>query len=506
MKFKIVLGWALLLTVSVNAQNPDAKKYGSQITAAELKEYLTIIASDALEGRETGTRGQKMAAAFIAAHFQELGFKAPVNGSYYQPVELYSSVTGEAYLKVGQTKLDNFAGIIYSGTGDSGGEISLPVVFAGYGTEAEFNQVDVKDKAVVILAKEMRMRGGNPGVKMAQDKGAKLIIINATETLAEFDNMAGQFKNFMSGSRLSLKKPQVSNQLITMMVSPVTVEKIFNSTLDKLKKATAEDPKKNALKKFKGANIQYKVTSEVKITYSDNVLGYLEGTDKKDELVVITAHYDHVGILKTGTGDRINNGADDDGSGTVSVLSIAKAFAQAKKEGKGPRRSILFMTVTGEEKGLLGSEYYSDHPVYPLASTVVDLNIDMVGRRDPQHKDSAPYVYVIGSDKLSADLHELSERVNKENLNIGFDYTYNDQNHPDRLYYRSDHWNFAKKNIPIIFYFDGIHEDYHKPSDEVEKIEFDLMEKRAQTVFFTAWEIANREAKPKVDEEKKIKE
>lgn len=505
MKFKIVLGWALLLTLTVTAQNPDAKKYSSLINATGLREDLSIIASDALEGRETGTRGQKMAAAFIAAHFSDLGLKAPVNGSYYQPVELYSSMVGEAYLKVGQTRLDNFSGIIYTGAGDSGGEVSLPVVFVGYGTEAEFNQVDVKDKAIVLLSKEMRTRG-NPAFKLAQDKGAKMIIICANETLAEFDNWAGQFKNFMSGSRLSLKKPQAGNQMVTMLVSPVTVEKIFNSTMEKLKKATAEDPKKNALKKIKGGNVQYKITSEIKTTYSDNVLGYMEGTDKKDELVVITAHYDHVGKLKSGTGDLINNGADDDGSGTVSVLAIAKAFAQAKKEGKGPRRSILFMTVTGEEKGLLGSEYYSEHPIFPLENTVVDLNIDMVGRRDPQHKDSEPYVYIIGSDKLSDDLHALSERVNKENLNLTFDYTYNDRNHPDQLYYRSDHWNFAKKNIPIIFYFDGIHEDYHKPSDEVDKIEFDLLEKRAQTVFFTAWEIANRDTKPKVDEEKRIKE
>lgn len=503
MKFKIVLGWALLLTLTVNAQNPDAKKYGSVITAAGLKEDLSIIASDALEGRETGTRGQKMAAAYIAAHFQELGFSGPVNGSYYQPVELFSAINKEAYLKIGQSKLDNFSGIIYSGTGDSGGEVSLPVVFAGYGTEAEFNQIDVKDKAVVLLAKESNSRR-NPAVKLAQDKGAKLIIINANETLAEFDNWASQFKNYMSGGRLGLTKPQAGGTVM-MLVSPVTVEKIFNAKIDKLKKATTEDPKKNALKKIKGANVQYKVLSEIKTVYSDNVLGYLEGTDRKDELVVITAHYDHVGKFKSGTGDLINNGADDDGSGTVSVLSIAKAFAQAKKEGKGPRRSILFMTVTGEEKGLLGSEYYSEHPVFPLANTVVDLNIDMVGRRDTQNKEGN-YVYVIGSDKLSADLHELSERVNKENLNLKFDYTYNDQNHPERLYYRSDHWNFAKKNIPIIFYFDGIHEDYHKPSDEVDKIEFDLMEKRAQTVFFTAWEIANRDAKPKVDEEKKIKD
>jgi hypothetical protein len=504
MKFKILLGWALLLTLTVNAQNPDAKKYGSQITAAGLKDDLTIIASDALEGRETGTRGQKMAAAYIAATFQELGFKAPVNGSYYQPVELYSSMTGEAYIKAGQNKFDNYGGIIYTGSADSGGEVSLPVVFVGYGTEADFAQVDVKDKAVVIIAKEMRMQG-NPAVKMARDKGAKAVLICASETLAEFETMAGQFKGFMGGGRLSLTKTGASQNAPSFLISPIALEKIFNTTTDKLKAAATADAKKAALKKIKPSTIQYKLTSEVKTTYSDNVLGYLEGTDKKDEVVVITAHYDHIGKRKSGEGDLINNGADDDGSGTVSVLNIARAFAQAKKEGKGPRRSILFMTVTGEEKGLLGSEYYSEHPIFPLASTVVDLNIDMVGRRDPQHKEGN-YVYVIGSDKLSAELHTLSESVNKANLNIGFDYTYNDQNHPERLYYRSDHWNFAKKNIPIIFYFDGIHEDYHKPSDEVSKIEFDLMEKRAQTVFFTAWEIANRDKRIPVDEEKKIKE
>jgi Peptidase family M28 len=505
MKFKIVLGWALLLTVTVNAQNPDAKKYGSQVTANQLKEYLTIIASDALEGRETGTRGQKMAAAFIAAHFQELGFKAPVNGSYYQPVELFSSSQGEVYLKVGQTKLDNFSGVVYTGTGDSGGEISLPVVFAGYGTETDFKQVDVKDKAVVLLAKDTRTRS-NPAVKMAREKGAKLVLVNGHETLAEFDNWAAQVKAYLSGGDMGLTKPEAGNtQAPVMLLSPVTLEKMFNTKPENLKTASAADPKKNALKKFKAANIQYKTSSVLTTVSTENVLGYLEGTDKKDELVVITAHYDHIGKRKGGEGDLINNGADDDGSGTVSVLAIAKAFALAKKEGKGPRRSILFMTVTGEEKGLLGSEYYSEHPVFPLASTVVDLNIDMVGRRDPQHKEGA-YVYVIGSDKLSNDLHALSERVNKENLNIAFDYTYNDQNHPERLYYRSDHWNFAKKNIPIIFYFDGIHEDYHRPSDEVSKIEFDLIEKRAQTVFFTAWEIANRDQRLPVDEDKRIKD
>ena len=504
MKFKILFLWAFILTLGVKAQDATAVQYSKEVSAENLKEYLTIIASDALEGRETGTRGQKMAAAFIAAHFQELGFAAPVNGSYYQPVELYSSSVTEAYLKAGQTKYDNYTGVYYSGSTDSKGEVSLPVVFVGNATEADLNQVDVKDKAVFLFTKERIT--GNKAVALAREKGAKLVLACNTETLADFEVYVGQVKAYTSGARLSLEKPKESAFAGTFVVSPVAAEKIMGITIDKLRKAAAEDPAKSALKKIKPSTIQFKVASTLKITKSENVLGYLEGTDKKDELVVVTAHYDHIGKMKSGEGDLINNGADDDGSGTVSVMTIAKAFAEAKKAGKGPRRSMLFMTVTGEEKGLLGSQYYSEHPVFPLESTVVDLNIDMVGRRDAQHKDSAPFVYVIGSDKLSAELHALSENVNKTYTNLVFDYTYNDQNHPDRLYYRSDHWNFAKKNIPIIFYFDGIHEDYHKPSDEISKIEFGLMETRARCVFFTAWEIANREKRIPVDADKMIKQ
>jgi Zn-dependent M28 family amino/carboxypeptidase len=283
-------------------------------------------------------------------------------------------------------------------------------------------------------------------------------------------------------------------------LSPAVAEKIFNTTMTKLMAAAGEDGKKPALKKVAPGKIVYKTTVDIKTVKSENVLGYLEGTDKKDELIIITSHYDHIGKKSgTGAGDRINNGADDDGSGTVAVLQLAKAFAQAKMNGHGPRRSILFMTVAGEENGLLGSEYYTQYPVFPLAKTVVNLNIDMIGRRDEQHRESPPYVYVIGADKLSSELHELSESINKKYTNLVFDYTYNDEEHPARLYYRSDHWNFAQKNIPIIFYFDGIHEDYHQPSDEVDKIEFDLLTARTKCVFFTAWEIANRSERIKPD-------
>lgn len=503
---KILFLGALALAIGVQAQAPDpvAQTYGNKVSQDDLKEYLSIIASDALEGRETGTRGQKMAAAFIAAHFAELGLAAPVNGSHYQSVDLYSSSVTEAYVKVGANKWDNYTSVAYYGSSDSKGEVSTPVVFIGNATEADLAQVDVKDKSVLFLSKETTLRG-NKTVAMLREKGAKMLLICNTETLADYEVFAGQMKGFLSGGRLSLNKPADATNAGLFVVSPVAAEKIMNTTMDKLKKAAAEDPKKGALKKIKPTTIQYKVGTTLKITKSDNVLGYMEGTDKKDELVVVTAHYDHIGKKKSGTGDLINNGADDDGSGTVSVLAIAKAFAAAKADGKGPRRSILFMTVTGEEKGLLGSEYYSEHPIFPLENTVVDLNIDMVGRRDPQHKEGN-YVYVIGSDKLSNELHTLSESINKTYTNLAFDYTYNDQNHPERLYYRSDHWNFAKKNIPIIFYFDGIHEDYHQPSDEVSKIEFDLLQKRAQCVFYTAWEIANRDQRLPVDPAKMIKQ
>ena len=159
--------------------------------------------------------------------------------------------------------------------------------------------------------------------------------------------------------------------------------------------------------------------------------------------------------------------------------------------------------VTGEEKGLLGSRYYTDtDPIFPLENTVVNLNIDMVGRIDDAHADNSDYVYLIGSDKLSQELHDLSENVNKTYSNLELDYTYNDENDPNRFYYRSDHYNFAKNNIPIIFYFNGTHPDYHKPTDTVEKIAFDTMEKRARLVFHTGWEIANRADRIKADEDK----
>ncbi|CAA7386023.1 M28 family metallopeptidase [Chryseobacterium fistulae] len=227
---------------------------------------------------------------------------------------------------------------------------------------------------------------------------------------------------------------------------------------------------------------------------SENILAFIEGSEKPDEIVVVSAHYDHVGIKK----GVIYNGADDDGSGTVAVMEIAKAFQKAKQEGKGPKRSILFLHVTGEEHGLFGSEYYTDYPVFPLANTVADLNIDMIGRDDPENRGKQ-YVYVIGSDMLSSQLKIINETSNKRTNNLELNYKYDDPNDSQRLYYRSDHYNFAKNNVPVAFFFDGIHEDYHKPTDDVDKIDYLLLEKRTQLIFATAWELANRHDRIVID-------
>lgn len=225
---------------------------------------------------------------------------------------------------------------------------------------------------------------------------------------------------------------------------------------------------------------------------TENVAAIIKGSKFPEEYIVISSHLDHIGIKK----GKINNGADDDGSGTVALLEIAEAFKMAADAGQGPKRSLIFLHVTGEEKGLLGSKYYTNNPLYPLAQTMINLNVDMIGRTDPKREDKDPnYIYLIGADRLSQDLHDISEAVNTKYTQFKLDYTFNDEKDPNRFYYRSDHYNFAKNNIPVIFYFSGTHEDYHKPGDTPDKIMYDLLAKRTQLIFYTAWELANRTVK-----------
>ena len=265
--------------------------------------------------------------------------------------------------------------------------------------------------------------------------------------------------------------------------------------------------KKNGISFPKGASDFYqKVPSDFmkrgfapKLNDSENIWAFIEGSEKPQEILVISAHYDHVGI-KNG---EVFNGADDDGSGTVALLEIALAFNEAKKQGFGPKRSILFLHVTGEEHGLHGSRFYSENPLFPLENTIADINIDMIGRRDTLHPKTNNYVYVIGSDRLSSELHTINEEVNAKYTQLELDYKYNDRKDPERIYFRSDHYNFAKKGIPAIFFFNGIHADYHQSTDTPDKIEYDALAKRAQLAFVLAWELANRPERIKVDRDGK---
>jgi hypothetical protein len=289
----------------------------------------------------------------------------------------------------------------------------------------------------------------------------------------------------------------VKNQFIDSGLEPIVMLK--DSTLSYFQNYNLQ-----RMKAFGGnmrmMQMKEKRTGVVDTVATENVLGFIEGTDKKEEVIVISAHLDHIGISADG---QINNGADDDGSGTVALIELAQAFGKAKENGKGPRRSILFLNVTGEEKGLLGSEYFVNNSIIPLANIVCNLNIDMIGRTDDQHIGKKDYIYLIGSDKLSSQLHAISEKANADNTKLDLDYTFNDPNDPNKFYYRSDHYNFAKNNIPVIFYFRGVHPDYHQPGDDVEKIQFDQLEKVARLVFYTAWEVANREDRIIVDSNKK---
>lgn len=496
----------------------DAVGFAQTITKDDLKKHLSILASDEYEGRETGTKGQKMAAEYLVKYFKELGLEAPVKSNeknpYLQTFPLTKKTWGESYIETKKNKYELFKD--YFAYGDYTQNAAMEFVFVGYGISttgySDYENIDVKGKIVVAFADEPKDKDGNfifsktknisdfarPAAKskLAKQQGAAGILHVFADKKTYSATLSLYRSYFMAPSMELVQEAQAPfATLYTYPEVAADVLAIKEKKLNKLTNEIAETQKpvsaKNLVNK---AKVMMQRTSEEIMT--ENVLGFMEGTDKKEEVLVITAHYDHIGIVD----GKINNGADDDGSGTVSVLELAEAFTIAKKKGFAPRRSILFMLFTGEEKGLFGSEYYSSNPIFPLKNTITDLNIDMVGRVDEAHKDNPNYVYVIGADKLSSELHNINENARKQFApDIELNYTYNDENDPNRFYYRSDHYNFAVHNIPIIFYFNGTHPDYHAPTDDVEKINFDKMEKIDRMIFHTAWELANRDERPKVD-------
>lgn len=476
-------------------------KYAETISAADLKKHLTYIASDELEGRDTGSEGQRKAAEYIADHFRNLGLQAiapQADGStgYFQKFNLYKNGWQDAYIKVGDGKRMHFKEFFPNGLVNIPEETTTQLVFAKginfpkdlSGKGVVFFQPDNDDKDVAKETTEAAFVAGASVVFMisnADDDKFKTLAAERQAILSRYNRMRLEATG---GTSKPTENP-------SFVVSPSLAADMLGVSKRKLMKA------KSGKKKLKPSAVTIKSKRGDELVETMNVMGFMEGTDKKDEVIVITAHYDHVGVDRKG---EIYNGADDDGSGTCSVLELAEAFAKAKAEGNGPRRSILFMTVTGEEKGLLGSRYFTDvDPIIPLNQLVCDLNIDMIGRVDKEHEGNEKYVYLIGSDKLSSELHAVSERANEQYINFDLDYTFNDPNDPNRFYYRSDHYNFAKNKIPVIFYFTGVHEDYHRPGDDVEKIMFPKYQEIVRLVFHTAWDLANRDKRIVVDSNKK---
>lgn len=485
-------------------QTAEVKKtvsdYANSITEAELKRDLYIYASDEFEGRDTGEPGQKKAVEFLRNRYDSLQIPGALpDGKYFQKVPLEKKASPEIDFTIGDKsfkKVDDFV----SFTGADGTLTADEVVYLGYGINDEkyndYKDLDVKDKIILVKAGEPKNDDGNYIISGGTDASKWSNMQQEFQAKAEAAEKAGVkallFYNPMiygmiaqrfgnnDGGRLTLKDDNNQEEQNYFLMVNTSVAEAIVKDIETNNKPQVVPVKFNLSYVSKGSDVD-----------SENVVAVIKGSEKPEEYVVISAHLDHVGVSDDG---QIYNGADDDGSGTVAILQIAEAFKKAAENGQRPKRSVVFLHVTGEEKGLLGSRYYTDvDPIFPLDQTVANLNIDMIGRIDPERKsENREYIYLIGSDKLSTELHNISEEVNNKYTQLELDYTFNDENDPNRFYYRSDHYNFAKNNIPVIFYFSGTHADYHQPSDTPDKINYDLLEKRAKLIFYTAWELANR--------------
>jgi hypothetical protein len=505
------------------AQKSDPAPFANTISAGEMKAHLTVLTADSLEGRETGTEGNRKAAEYIARYFESLGLpKVADNKSYFQRMVYTNEAWNSTSVQLNsQTYRHAYNFYAYPATNPAivGNELNASeVVFLGYGIDdnrySDYKKAgNVKGKIILInegeplkgdsislITKTKNLSTWSADVKqklkVAYAKGVKAVLIIDPDLSKNVQNNRRFFSRNVTGD-VEMPDGQYPNNIY---ISPDMAREIIGKNGDAVKKAREKMLKGKSRPVVLSCKVKIELDKYFKQLIGNNILGFIEGSDPvlKNEIVIVSAHYDHLGKR----GESIYHGADDNGSGTSTVLEIAQAMVEAKKKGVGPRRSVLCLLMTGEEKGLLGSKYYVTFPIFPLEKTVADINIDMVGRVDEKYKDNPNYIYVIGADKLSTDLHNINEEVNKTYTNLTLDYTYNDDNDPNRYYYRSDHYNFAEQGIPAIFYFNGTHDDYHMPSDTVDKINFDKMAKIGKLAFYTAWEIANRDERLKVDKGK----
>ena len=502
------------------------------ISANQIKDYLTFIASDEMEGRDTPSRGLNMTAKFLALNLARWGFKpAGDTGSFFQRIDLRRARadTGQTKVQINGRALT--AGVDYLPAGGSG-DVSGQLVFAGSGWFQKakdidaYKGIDPAGKIAVIFGSPneriQRLLGANlgkPGEDFmtpndyARSKGVVgLIYVPDFQYLANWQGnrqrlmergstVMARFQTAASPSLPSIViSPEIANSLFAGEPQPASA--IFNASYGN---ASTNLPAPFLMKDTK--KITMSVVSNTETVPTQNVVAVWEGSDPvlKNEYVALGAHYDHVGSGCPAAGtDTICNGADDDGSGTTALLGMAEALAKAPTR---PKRSVLFVWHCGEEKGLWGSRYFTEFPTVPLNQIVAQLNIDMIGRsktegdtnRRNRDLTGPNAVYVIGSTMMSTELETLVNEVNNSFLNLTFDTRYDNPSDPNRFFFRSDHYNYARKGIPIVFYFSGTHEDYHGAGDTADKIDYQKMEKITRTIYMTLWEIANRAQRLKVD-------
>lgn len=507
LKYGLVLIPFVLAVAQPKKIEKDARLGYESITAGDMSAHLHFLASPELEGRETSFRGQRVAARYIASVFQKLGLK-PIGdgGSYFQHFDVEAlKISSESKIDLitqhGSKTFSIRKDFLTSVARDT--SITASVVFVGY-MDAKLDSVGEKlIKGKIVLAFSTRRTpardtSATPARRtslLRQFPGSlATFAITDEQGPTSMESLSAQFSSQIDKGIIRMPGGAPRRGFMFPMIyyiTPQMADEMFKTShrgLSEMKAAVAND---TLFRPFvldsMSVRIELKTTRERKQT--ENVIGLLEGRDPKlkDEVVIFTGHYDHLGITSDGT---IYHGADDDGSGTTTVLELAEAFATNPVK---PKRSIVFMTVAGEEKGLLGSEYYTSHPIIPLAKTIANLNTDMVGRVDKKHEDAKTvnYTYVIGSDKISTELDSILRAANKESEHLELDYTFNDDKDPNQFYRRSDHFNFAKNGVPIVFFFTGVHADYHRPTDTVDKILFDRMAKIGKLIYYTGWKVAN---------------
>ncbi len=513
---------AVLFTATLAAASNlplPSREEMSSINASDLKKHLSFLASDELGGRYTFSPSNRIAARYIASQLESYGYKgAARDGSFFQKVPLqYSSpdtLNSRVTFHSGGEKLEFKYGDGFISTGGVNRDISGALVFVGYGISSPKNRhddyagLDVKGKIVIIVdgfpsdLGDVSIGAEERDADAAFAHGAigAITVLSAPVMLQWNELKLMLTRNDQLG--LPARATRSGNVLPAVTAGPDLIKAIAKAMgKDSSYLMTLGKPLQ-PMALTTTANIKTKATVK-EAPPAQNVAAILEGSDPKlkDQYIVFSAHYDH---LKSSDGGEVYNGADDDGSGTVSVLEIAQAFAV----GPRPKRSILIIFHTGEELGLFGSEFNTDYePVVSLEKLVADFNIDMIGRTrresdtDPRDREltDKDSVYVIGADKLSTELNRLSEETNAETARLKFDYKYNDENHPEHFYYRSDHYNYAKHGVPIIFYFTGVHRDYHKTTDDVDKIDFEKMERITRMIFALGWRVANLDHRLVVD-------